>query len=63
MTEDLGDRLEPALSREEYLGEPVWARECERIFGRTWCAVGREEDVAGPRVRTCGSRSPARACS
>ena len=47
MTEDLGDRLEPALSREEYLGESVWARECERIFGRTWCAVGREEDVAG----------------
>ncbi len=46
MTEDLGDRLEPALSREEYLGEAVWTRECDRIFGRTWCAVGREEDVA-----------------
>ena len=46
MTEDLGGRLEPALSRDEYLGEAVWARECERIFSRVWCAVGREEDVA-----------------
>jgi glycine betaine catabolism A len=48
VTEDLGDRLEPALSREDYLGEAVWARERERIFGRTWCAVGRESDVAQP---------------
>jgi phenylpropionate dioxygenase-like ring-hydroxylating dioxygenase large terminal subunit len=46
VTEDLGDRLEPALAREEYLGEAVWTRECDRIFGRTWCAVGREEDLA-----------------
>jgi Rieske 2Fe-2S family protein len=58
VTEDLGDRLEPALTREDYLGEPVWARECERIFGRTWCAVGRDEDVAVPgsylRVEVAG---------
>jgi Rieske 2Fe-2S family protein len=48
VTEDLGDRLEPALSREDYLGEAVWARECERIFGRAWCAVGRDSDVGAP---------------
>ena len=35
-----------------------WARERERIFGRTWCAVGREADVDGPgdylRVEVAG---------
>jgi glycine betaine catabolism A len=54
----LGDHLEPALSRDEYLGAAVWTRECERIFGRAWCAVGRTEDVAAPgaylRVEVAG---------
>jgi Rieske 2Fe-2S family protein len=47
VSDDLGDRLEPALPREAYLGERSWVRERERIFGRSWCAVGRAEDVAG----------------
>lgn len=53
MTDDLGDRLEPALARDDYLGEPVWHRERARIFGRSWCAVGRTEDVdsAGAYLR------------
>jgi Rieske 2Fe-2S family protein len=45
--DDLESRLQPALARAAYVDDAVWARECERIFGRTWCAVGREEDLAG----------------
>ena len=46
MADDLSDRLERALPREDYLDAAVWDRECARIFGGTWCAVGRAEDVA-----------------
>ena len=45
-SDDLESRLEPALAREAYVGEDVWTRECDRIFGRSWCAVGRVDDVA-----------------
>jgi Rieske 2Fe-2S family protein len=48
LPDDLESRLEPALAREAYVGEATWARECERIFGRSWCAVGREGDLAEP---------------
>ena len=51
----LGDyRFEPDLARAAtlpahwYRGEPILALEKERIFARTWQAVGRTADVARP---------------
>ena len=45
MGESLEARLSPALSRGAYLDDAVWARECQLLFARSWCVVGRESDV------------------
>lgn len=40
--------LEPSLGRAAYVDDTVFAREVERIFARSWCVVGRSDDVAEP---------------
>ncbi len=49
-TASVSKPLEPAtsLAPECYVAPGVFARERERIFGRCWIPVAREEDVAAP---------------
>jgi len=44
----LRSSLTPALDREAYVTDAVWDRERERIFGREWCAVARNDDLPAP---------------
>ncbi len=44
----LRSSLTPALDRDAYLADAVWNRECDRIFGREWCAVARTDDLPSP---------------
>ncbi len=43
---DLRGRLQPALERGAYVADAVFTREQDRLFARSWCAVGREEQLA-----------------
>ena len=41
-------RVHPGLPGRDYHADEVWELEKERIFFRTWIAVGRAEEVPGP---------------
>jgi phenylpropionate dioxygenase-like ring-hydroxylating dioxygenase large terminal subunit len=40
-------RIHPGLPGRDYHAQDVWELEQERIFGRSWYCVGREQQVAG----------------